>query len=99
MLDTSGQFIRAFGLEGEGKLRRPSGLHIVDKYVYVSDRDGHCIVVYETTGQFVTSFRMCGWNEGEFQYPNCITSCTDGFIHVCDLVREFRYFRVYFCAC
>ena len=56
MLDTSGQFIRAFGQEGEGKLSRPSGLHIVDKYVYVSDWHGHCIVVYETSGQFVTSF-------------------------------------------
>ena len=89
VLDTSGQFIRVFGLEGEGKLRRPSGLHIVDKYVYVSDRDGHCIVVYETTGEFVTSFGMCGWNEGEFQYPNCITSCADGFIYVCD-IRNYR---------
>ena len=76
VLDTSGQFIRAFGQEGEGKLRGSSGLHIVDKYVYVSDYSGDCIVVYETSGQFVTSF-------GKFA-PNGITSCTDGFIYVCD---------------
>ena len=80
VLDTSGQFIRAFGQE----LWRPSGLHIVDKYVYVSDHSGHCIVVYETSGQFVTSFGRRGQNEGEFDYPYCITSCTDGFIHICD---------------
>ena len=85
VLDTSGQFIRAFGQEGEGKLRGPSGLHIVDKYVYVSDCSGHCIVVYETSGQFVTSFGRPGQNEGEFRWPYCITSCTDGFIYVCDL--------------
>ena len=84
VLDTSGQFIRTFGQEGEGKLRWPSGLHIVDKHVYVSDHSGHCIVVYETSGQFVTSFGRPGQNEGEFQYPYCITSCTDGFIYVCD---------------
>ena len=85
VMDTSGQFIRSFGQEGEGTLRGPSGLHIADKYVYVSDFSGHCIVVYETSGQFVTSFgRPCGRNEGEFDSPLCITSCADGFIHVCD---------------
>ena len=85
VLNTScGQFIRAFGQEGEGKLRIPSGLHIVDKYVYVSDFIGHCIVVYETSGQFVTSFGRYGRNEGEFDGPFCITSCTDGFIYICD---------------
>ena len=88
VLDTSGQFIRAFGQEGEGKLEGPSGLHIVDKYVYVSDVSGYCIVVYETSGQFVTSFGRCGRNEGEFQYPFCITSYTDGFIYVCDLCNN-----------
>ena len=84
VMDSSGHFIRSFGQEGEGKLRGPSGLHIADKYVYVSDVSGHCIVVYETSGQFVTSFGTCGQKEGEFQYPCCITSCADGFIHVCD---------------
>ena len=84
VLNTSGQFIRAFGQEGEGKLRQPSGVHIVDKYVYVSDWIGKCIVVYETSGQFVTSFGRPGQNEGEFSGAYCITSCTDDFIYVCD---------------
>ena len=80
-MDTSGQFIRSFGQEGEGK---PSGIHIANKYVYVSDVSGDCIVVYETSGQFITSFGRPGCNEGEFDCPYCITSCADGFIHVCD---------------
>ena len=84
VMDSSGHFIRSFGQEGEGKLHGPSGLHIADKYVYVSDFSGDCIVVYETSGQFVTSFGRCGQKEGEFQYPCCITSSADGFIHVCD---------------
>ena len=75
-------YIRAF--DQEGKLRMPSAIHIVDKYVYVSDWSDHCIVVYETSGQFVTSFGRHGHEKGEFDYPFCITSCADGFIHVCD---------------
>ena len=84
VMDTSGLFIRAFGQEGKGKLRIPSAVHIVDKYVYVSDWSGHCIVVYETSGQFVTSFGRRGHEEGEFHHPYSITSCANGFIHVCD---------------
>ena len=84
VLDNSGHFIRTLGDEGERKLSRPSGLHIADKYVYTSDKEGNCIVVYETSGQFVTSIGRRGKNEGEFDLPFCITSCVDGFIHVCD---------------
>ena len=85
VMDSSGRFIREFG---RGKLSRPSGLLIADKYVYVSDFSGCCIVVYETSGQYVTSFGRRGRNEGEFRSPYCITSCVDGFIHVCDHVNS-----------
>ena len=81
VMDRSGKFIQEFG---EGKLKGPSGLHIADKYVYVSDVSCDCIVVYETSGQFVTSFGRRGQNEEEFYGPFCITSCVDGYIHVCD---------------
>ena len=85
VMDINGRFIRVFGQEGKGKLSRPLALHVIDNFVYVSDIIGHCIVVYETSGQFVTSFGRCGHEEGEFDEPYCITSCADGFIHVCDL--------------
>ena len=88
VLDNSGHFIRTLGDEGERKLSQPSGLHIADKYVYISDWGSHCIVVYETSGQFVTSFGRSGKNEGEFVHPYCITSCVDGFIHVCDYLNH-----------
>ena len=81
VMDSSGRFIREFG---RGKLSGPLGLLIADKCVYVSDFSDHCIVVYETSGQYVTSFGRYGENEGEFLSPFCITSCVDGFIHVCD---------------
>ena len=81
------QVLHVSGLsEGRGQqlLTGPTGVHIVDKYMYVSDFDSHCIVVYETSGQFVTSFGMGGHNEGKFDGPYSITSCADGFIYVCD---------------
>ena len=84
VMDINGRFIRAFGQEGKGKLTAPSALHIIDNFVYVSDHIGHCIVVCETSGQFVTSFGRRGREEGEFNCPCYITSCADGFIHVCD---------------
>ena len=88
VMDINGRFIRAFGQEGKGKLGMPSALHIVDNFVYVSNWSGHCIVVYETSGQFVTSFGRCGHEEGEFDRPFCITACADGFIHVCDFLNN-----------
>ena len=82
VLDNSGHFIRTLCDEGDRNLSQPIGLHIADKYVYISN--SYCIVVYETSGQFVTSFGRRGQNKGEFNWPYCITSCVDGFIHVCD---------------
>ena len=92
VMDSSGRFIREFG---QGKLSQPSGLLVADKYVYmyVSGVNGCCIVVYETSGQYVTSFGEYGRNEGEFQNPYCITSCVDDFMHVCDCANN----RVHFC--
>ena len=84
VMDSSGQFIRMFGQEGEGKLCGPAALHIADKYVYVSDCSNHRIAAYETSGQYVTSFGRFGKREGEFMDPYCITSCVSGFIYVCD---------------
>ena len=83
VLDNSGHFIRTFS-GGVSKLVEPSGLHITDKYIYVSDYDGDCIVVFETSSQSVTSFGRSGQKEGEFNSPRSITACVDGFIHVCD---------------
>ena len=88
LLDSSGHFIRAFGEKGKRKLDGPLCLHIADKYVYVSDNSGNCIVVYDILGRFITSFGGYGQKEGEFNAPGCITSCVDGFIHVCDWIND-----------
>ena len=88
VMDSSKQFIRVFGQEGEEKLRGPTALVIADKYVYVSDHHQHRIAVYQTSGHFVTSFGKFGRGEGELRFSRCITSCANGFIHVCDIVNN-----------
>ena len=84
VFDSRGKSIRMIGQEGEGKLRAPSGLHVTDKHVYVSDSSNHCVVVYETSGLFLTSFGSYGQADGKFDSPYGITSCVDGHIYVCD---------------
>ena len=80
VLDKEGHFLRVFGED----LYEPTALHVVGKYVYVCHLSAHTIVVYKTSGQFVTSFGKWGSNEGEFRFPCFITSCADGLIYVCD---------------
>ena len=83
VLDSSGHFIRVFGEEQ----REPfclAGLYIIDKYVYGTDMD-HCIVVYKTSGEFVTSFGEEGDEEGGFRHhATSVASCPNGFVYVCD---------------
>ena len=84
VMDSSGRFIREFG---QGKLSRPSGVLIADKYVYVSDFRGDCIVVYETSGQYVTSRH--GQNEGEFSVSHLVSMVS--YMYVTIGTTEFRY--------
>ena len=77
VLDSSGHFIRAIGEEGEGKLSQAFSVLIADQYVYVATAADR-IVVYKTSGQFVTSFGRYGQKDGEFDTAIYITSCTNG---------------------
>ena len=45
LMNSSGCFLREFGQEENVKLKGPSAIHIADKFVYVSDFNGHCVVV------------------------------------------------------
>ena len=69
VLDRNGHFIRVFGI-------CIHAIHILDKYVYAAFYSR--IQVYETSGQFVTSFAI-GYH-GE--RAKCISSSPDGFIYV-----------------
>ena len=57
VIDRMGKFMKEFG---KGILKQPSGLHIAETYVYVSDLKGYSILVYKTSAQYVTLFGRSG---------------------------------------
>ena len=78
-------FLRQFGQEeGEGNLKWPTAVHVVGQFVYVSNEGQGCISVYQTSGQFVTSFGEYGEGERELLGPYGITSDQNGFVYVTD---------------
>ena len=85
VVDKSGQFVQQFGQEeGEGKLKWPTAVHVVGQFVYVSNEGHGCISVYQTSGQFVTSFGKYGEGKRKLLGPYGITSDQKGFIYVTD---------------
>ena len=79
VFDESGNNVREFGQpnsDGFG-LSEPTGIHIYGNYVLVSDEGVNGIMVYNITGQFMTSF-------GGFSNPRGITSDDKGQIYICD---------------
>ena len=80
VLDKNGGFIRMIA-EGIGK---PSGVHIICGYLYVSIFNKHRVAVYDcTSAEEVASFGEQGQEEGKFYDIYGITSCA-GFVYVCD---------------
>ena len=92
VIDTSGQFVRQFGQEeGEGKLERPTAVHVMGQFVYVSNESCGRIAVYQTSGQFVTSF---GRHTGvELGIPYSITSDCNGLIYIPDFCKNILVFQ------
>ena len=79
----TGQFVRFIGEEDANKVGLPTGLHIAKEYIFVSDLTHDCIVVYKTTGEFVTTIAYRGSRVGELCSPYCITS-NEEKLFVCD---------------
>ena len=70
--------------EGEEKLDMPRAIHVIGEFIYVSDWGHDRIVVYRTSGHFVTSFGKRGERKGELREPYGITSDQDGLVYVAD---------------
>ena len=83
VFDESGNFcIHQFGQrnsDGNG-LSEPTGIHIYGSYALISDEGVNGIMVYNITGQFITSLVVVG----DFSHPRGITSDDKGQIYICD---------------
>ena len=91
--DTSSSCIHVYNEEGvnlrpikhpHDDMFAPSGITIEDRFVYVADRGGNQVVVFNTSGEFVTCTGSHGKGEGQFHNPTGVALDADGFLYVCD---------------
>ena len=62
----------------------PTGIHVEQNQIFVSDCGENQLVVFSTEGQFVTSYGAFGTQEGQFYNPLSMAMDADGFLYVCD---------------
>ena len=86
VLTAEGKFVRMIGKygNGRGELDSPITAAVgVNGVVYVSERDNHCISVFDSKGQFVTSFGSKG-DGPMFNNPRGLAVDNSGVVCVCD---------------
>jgi DNA-binding beta-propeller fold protein YncE len=69
-------------------LERPSGLAILGGQVYVTDTPRHCIVVFDSHGDFVREFGRRGLGPGEFNFPTHLAVDGQGNLLVTDSMNS-----------
>ena len=70
------------------ELKRPWGLCVHGQYVYMTDVNSHCVFVFTTDGEYVTSFGQQGQKEGDFNRPYYIYVDNNGFVYVNDYCND-----------
>ncbi|KAL9958029.1 hypothetical protein ACROYT_G034991 [Oculina patagonica] len=55
-----------------------------DRHLIVSDRDEHCVKVFNRNGNFQYKFGKQGGGDGEFNGPLCLSVNKSGHLMVCD---------------
>ena len=66
------------------KLKSPFDVGVIGQYVYVACSNGHCVSVFTTEGQYVTSFGTHGSRKGDLSGPRGVCLDNDGYVYVCD---------------
>ena len=55
--------------------------------MYVTDTNSHCVFVFKTDDEYVTSFGQKGQKEGDFNWPHYIYVDSNGFVWVTDFLN------------
>ena len=84
-----GVHLRSIGHDKE-ELKGPWGLCVHGQYVCVTDTISHCVVVFTTDGEYVSSFGQKGQKGGDFDWPGYVHVDSNGFI----CVSEFQNHRI-----
>ena len=78
-----GEHLRTF-THSRTDMFMPLGISVEDDYVYVCDGAENCLVVFQTSGEFKTTFGSYGKHRGQFHSPLSVAVDLDGFLYVCD---------------
>ena len=71
--------------KGNGKFQRITGIAVDNKgYLYVVDRDSHCIQKLTLAGQFVSRFGSEGAGNGQLKKPLGVVFSRSELLFVCD---------------
>jgi len=96
-LDSSGRFVRSWGMmgQGPGEFNRVRALAIgPDGLLYAADACNHRIQVFTRQGRFVRSFGRVGSGPGELQYPYDLCFGPGGELYVAERgnhrIQKFR---------
>ncbi|XP_070546613.1 tripartite motif-containing protein 2-like [Ptychodera flava] len=81
--DEDGEVIKCFG---QSELKDPYGIGIspINGNVYVTDRGGHCVRVFEQNGKYLKSFGSEGEGRGKFNQPWGVVIGSNGIVYVAD---------------
>ena len=83
---------KVLAFDPNGKLRfeitrelgRPSGLAIVGDRLFVTDSQGHRVVIYDLRGGFISAFGRRGSGPGELNFPSHVAADASGRVFVTD---------------
>ena len=85
VFSNDGVFLRSFGRDSNGVKRLGGPLYVCvsGHYVYVT-KWAHCVSVFTTAGDYVTSFGQFGCGKGDFSSACGVCTDRDGFVYVAD---------------
>ena len=86
MFTPDGKFVMKIG--GHRSLSNPVHCVQLGEYLIVSDRDEHCIKVFNREGHFQYMFGKNGKREGEFINPGYLSVNPSNHLFVCDYINH-----------
>jgi len=84
VISKEGETHSIFGDSGPEKLNQPVGCISINNLAFVSERDNHCIKVFDQCGTFLYKFGKQGNQDGQFDYPHVMHVDSSNNLLVCD---------------